>query len=136
MSASIVRWVWCGNRAAAALDTETDAEACARANSAVTIPEDNPEIQPPTTFTPDVASPITGLDPVAPGGPGVSKTFSERMLSYLFGDDEAAAPKAPASAGGCCPDGQPRCLRCWLRKNAGWLFLAALAVAAYLLRKK
>lgn len=97
----------------------------------------NPEIQPPVTFTPSPPAGIEGLDPMAPGGPGQNFTWSERVLAFLFGDDdEAVTPKAPASAGGCCPNGQPRCLRCWLKKNAGWLFIAGLAFAAFLLRKR
>lgn len=97
----------------------------------------DPEIQPPVTFTPSPPAGIDGLDPIAPGGPGQSVAWSDKVLAFLFGDDdEAVTTPAPASAGGCCPPGQPRCLRCWLRKNAGWLLLAGLALAAYTLRKK
>lgn len=91
-----------------------------------------PVTQPEVTFTPE-PGPVQGLDPMSPGGPGQSRTWSQAILSFLFGDDETATPKPP---GGCCPDRKPRCLACWLRSHAGWLVIAALAVAAYTLRKK
>jgi hypothetical protein len=80
-------------------------------------------------------TPPTGLDPAAPGGPGQRKAWGAELLAWIFGDDEPMNAD-PAKPPGCCPQGERPCLACWLRKNAGWLLLLALAVAAFVLRKK
>jgi len=80
-------------------------------------------------------TPPTGLDPAAPGGPGQRKAWGAELLAWIFGDDEPMNAD-PAKPPGCCPEGQRPCLACWLRKNAGWLLLLALALAAFVLRKK
>lgn len=77
-----------------------------------------------------------GLDPQAPGGPGQSRAWGQQLLGWLFGDDTATTT-TPGPSGGCCAaEEEPRCLGCWLRRHRGWLLIAALAVAAYVLRKK
>lgn len=84
---------------------------------------------------------VGGLDPMAPGGPGLSRTWSEAVLAFLFGDDSAAAdaPRSAmnATAPGCCAgDPEPHCLKCWLNRHRAWLLIVVLAVAAYLIKRK
>lgn len=79
--------------------------------------------------------PPTGLDPAAPGGPGQSKAWGAELLAWIFGDDEPLPMNEPAPAG-CCPESQPRCLKCWLRENVRWLLLIALVGAVLWFKRK
>lgn len=57
------------------------------------------------------------------------------------GDDSATPPGADGTAttgrrGGCCPDDEANCWKCWVRDHWQWLLILALGLAAYLTRKK
>jgi hypothetical protein len=138
---------------------------CNYRGSAFTVPDGDPSIANPEydcrPSQPDFGDPTTwptvelqpvisqgtattgvgGLDPMAPGGPGLSRTWSEAVLAFLFGDESAAvdAPRSAmnATAPGCCAgDPEPHCLKCWLNRHRAWLLIVVLAVAAYLIKRK
>lgn len=82
-------------------------------------------------------TPATGLEPAAPGGPGQNRAWGSELLAWIFGDDEELQfPMNDPQKPGCCPDGQPRCLKCWIRENVRWLLLIGLVAAVVWFKRK
>ena len=103
-------------------------------------PDDGTGTPPDITLQPVITqgtgtTPSTGLDPVAAGGPGQSRAWGAEILAWIFGEDDPIPMTDPAKPG-CCPDGQPRCLKCWIRENVRWLLLIGLVAAVVWFKRK
>ena len=91
----------------------------------------------PNTPTVKVTNGLAGSDYAnSPSGPNatVIQTYTEATGQPEV--DPAAVAAATGKPPGCCADGEANCWKCWVRDHAKWLVIIALAVAAYLLRKK
>lgn len=121
------RRIYCGNDR---LDVPPDLLAAWQASQGETEITLQPAITQGTGTTPS-----TGLDPVAPGGPGQDRAWGAELLAWIFGEDDPLPMNDPKKPG-CCPDGQPRCLKCWLRENVRWLLLIGLVAAVVWFKRK
>lgn len=108
---------------------------CPQCQKEIDDAAENPVTLQPVITQGTGTTPATGLDPVAPGGPGQSRAWGAELLAFIFGDDEPLAMNDPNKPG-CCPDGQPRCLKCWLRENVRWLLLIGLVGAVVWFKRK
>lgn len=74
-------------------------------------------------------------NPAAPTYPSVNEPTPEEKTEAK----EAATAEGTAATrppGRCCAPGAPKCLKCWLAENWIQLAILALALAAFLTRKK